>query len=362
MAISKTFFLASTLLAIALLALVLDTSSRPRRPAPRPLPTQLRISAPGRVEGSGEPSRLRFAVMGRMLEPAVSEGQFVEVGQLLLQVEPEAYIRELERTQAELEAASGRLRLLMGGARQQERTQAQAQYDAQRAELAQAEAAFNRILDLRRSDVATQQDFDRHRTQLQIALANVAASKSRLDLLQAPPREEELRVAQAHVDAAQASVALAQFSLRQAKLTAPVAGQVLRIGARRGELTGPQSPEPAIVLAQTERLSVRAFVDEIDASRVTVGMTGRITISGLPRQVTGSVVRVSPAVGPKTLWTGEPGERFDSDVREIWLELADTRDLVLGLRVDVLLDPSGPPEAAAAIATSPERVDQKRLR
>jgi len=361
MAISKTFFLAASLLALGLLALILDAESRPRRPIPRPLPPRLQISAPGRVEGNGEASRLRFPVTGRVLEPAVAEGAFVQAGQLLLQIEPDAYVRELERAQAELAAAIGRLRLLKGGAREQERSHAQALYDAQLAELAQAEIAFNRVLDLRRGDVATQQDFDRHRAQLQISLANVAASKSRLDLLHAPPRDDEVCVAQAQVDAAQANLALAQFALRQTRLTAPLAGQVLRIGARLGELAGPHSAEPAIVLAQTQQLFVRAFVDEIDAPRVAVGMTARITIDGLSRQVRGSVIRVSPAVGPKTAWTGQPGERFDTDVREVWLTLDDSRNLVVGLRVDVLLDASSFQEPSTEIATSPER-GQQRLR
>jgi HlyD family secretion protein len=268
-----------------------------------------------------------------------------------MQIEPEAYIRELERAQAELAAAGGRLRLLIGGAPQQERSQAKALYEAQLAELAQAEAAFHRVRDLRQSDVATQQEFDRHRTQLQVVLANVAAARSRLDLLLAPPRDEEIRVAQAHLDAAQAGVALAQFALRQTRLTAPAAGQVLRMSARLGELAGPQTVEPAVVLAQTQRLSVRAFVDEIDAPRVVTGMSARITCEGLARQIRGRVTRVSPAVGPKPIWTGEPSERFDSDVREIWLELADSQDLVMGLRVNVLLEASGPTEAAAATAT-----------
>jgi len=338
MVISKTSYLAIALFAVGLMAIALDAWSRSPGNISHELPAHTRISAPGRIEGSGEPSRLRLPVTGQVVDLAVTEGQFVEAGQLLMRIDHQRYLREYERAQAELAAAEGRQRLLLHGTRQQEQSHAQALLDAQSAELRQAEADFDRVRDLRYREVATQQEFDTRRWQLQVLSARVAAAKAHVDLLQAPPRDDEVQVARAQVDAARANLALAKFAMDQTRLTSPAVGQILRINVGLGELAGPQSHEPAIVLADSRQFSVRAFVDEVDAPHVAVGMPARVEIDGLARHVKGSVTRVSPAIGPKPLWTGQPGERFDSDVREIWLAVEDASDLVLGLRVEVVID------------------------
>ena len=56
---------------------------------------------------------------------------------------------------------------------------------------------------------------------------------------------------------------------------------MLKINGKAGELTGPASLEPAVVLADTSCYYVRAFVEELDAPRVNVGMTAKVVIDGL---------------------------------------------------------------------------------
>ena len=41
----------------------------------------------------------------------------------------------------------------------------------------------------------------------------------------------------------------------------------------------------------------------------------------------------------KKIWSDDPAERFDTKVREVWIELEpEIGELVVGLRVDVLID------------------------
>ena len=90
-------------------------------------------------------------------------------------------------------------------------------------------------------------------------------------------------MATARVDAAAARLELAQLQLERAQLTSPIDGQVLEVNLEAGELTGPDAGEPAIVLADTSRTRVRAFVEELDAARVQIGMPAIVDGRGTPR-------------------------------------------------------------------------------
>jgi HlyD family secretion protein len=339
--LSNSKFLLLTVAAalLGLLAWQLELRSRPAVVPRTERPLPMLISAPGRIAGSGEELRLRLPIAGRVAEVAVAEGQFVAAGQLLVRLENEQYVRQHERAQAELDAATGRLRLLLAGSPEQQRGHAEALYQAQLAELNQVALTLERAEQLRRGNVVTQQEFDDQQAHYQVLLARVAAAKAQVDLLRAPPRPEETEVAKAQVEAARAEVALALVALEQSRLVAPQTGQILQVNVRPGETADFHAPHPAVVLADTRHYRVRAFVEEVDAPRVAVGMPARITADGWPaRKLAARVASVSPAIGPKRLWTGDPGERLDSDVREVWLDVEQTAGMLVGLRVDVLID------------------------
>ena len=77
---------------------------------------------------------------------------------------------------------------------------------------------------------------------------------------------------------------------------------------------------------------------ELDAPRVQLGMTAKINADGLPgREFTGHVVRMSPKMGRKELWSDQPTERYDTKTREVWIELDGKEQWVVGLRLDVIL-------------------------
>ena len=124
--------------------------------------------------------------------------------------------------------------------------------------------------------------------------------------------------------------------LERRQLRAPFAGRILKINVEEGEMAGPQSTESAMVIAQTNRFRVRAYVEELEAPRVQIGMPAEVVADGLPGVVfRGSVTQVSPRMGETIVRTDSPSERFDTKTREIWIDLEHGDGLVLGLRVDV---------------------------
>lgn len=338
----RTALMVAGICLIIALGLMLDQRSKPKviRTTPVAL-SKTQIFAPGRVEGASEQTELRFRVTERVAEVLVAEGQLVEAGDVLVRLDDQQYRHEVALAAAQLELAEAERDRLVRGARDQERQEARALYEAKLTELELAKTSWNRIRALVTQNAVSQQKADDEKSRVEALTREAEAAKARLDLLEAPPRDDELKMADAKIAAAKARLELARVPLEQTVLRAPISGQVLAVNVEAGELTGPEAREPAVVLAEISRFRVRAFVEELDAPRVAVGMPAVVMADGLPgKKFMGHVAWLSPRMTPKSLWTDDPQERFDTKTREIWIDLDDADGLVLGLRVDVAIDPA----------------------
>ncbi len=338
-------------LAVALLAVFGISTAYRSKTATKPVMTRSvstvgsdnsRVFAVGRIEGSRPNVELRFQVAGCVDQVLVTEGEMVSSEQTLLRLDDREFRQEVSLAAAGVRLAQAEYERLQNGARPQERREAQSLYEAKLAEMKNAQMIWDRIRQLRAENAIAQQEADNRLAQLTTLEAEVAAAKARVDLVQAPAREDELQMAAARVDAAQARLELAKIQLDRMHLKSPINGLVLEVNLEAGELTGPESVDAAVVIAETSRTRVRAFVEELDAARVHVGMPAIVVADGLPgRQFEGRVVRMSPHMSRKRLWTDRPAERFDTKVRQLWIELEDASELVLGLRVDVTIEATG---------------------
>lgn len=364
----RTFLLLITLALLALGSFWLHAQSRPPARPPRLVsPAGPRsIFAPGVVEGASRQIDLRLELAGRVAQVAVKEGDFVEAGALLVQLDDATQRHQLAMLQAELAGAEAQLQRLENGAHPQEREEARAWLAAREARLQHAELERDRAKRLVDHSAGAAQELARWEAEVAALKAEVLAAKARLDLLLAPPREDELAAARARVDAARARVEQAQEELRRTRLVAPAPGEVLAVQCQVGERIDLTDPQPVVILADTRRRRVRAYVEELDAVRVRLGMPARVTADGLPGKVFhGQVVEIMPRMTFKQVWSDRPGERYDAKTREVVVELtppppstataagADSAttdgDLVYGLLVEVELVPAAPlPDRHAA--------------
>lgn len=347
----KFLFVIAAAALVAVLGFVIDAQSRAPAVHPRLDPKTLSIYAPGRVEGANPETELRPQLAGRVVRVLVAEGDLVEEGQLLVELDDREYRHAVALAEADVELAEAQLERLLNGAHPQERSEAAALYRAKQAELQRARLAWQRLSELRQAQAISQQEADNQRTLVEAREAEVAAAKARLDHLEAAARPDEVRIAKARIDAARARCELAKVELDRSQLRAPTRGQILDVGVEPGELTGPDAAQPAVIMADTISgpLRVRAFVEELDAPRVRIGMTATVTADGLPgRQFRGRVVRLSPRMSPKQVRSDRPTERFDTKTREVWIELESGEDLVVGLPVDVVIDAQDAADRAPA--------------
>lgn len=297
------------------------------------------IHAAGRVEGATEEADLLPELMGRAIAIPVSDGDQVQAGDVLLQLDDRMQRTEELLREAEVAVAEAELERLVNGARAEERRESAAKHRALIAQINGAKKRLDRAIGLLATNSISQQQVDDHVVEAETLEHQIAAAQAHLELLEAPAREDEVHRANARIAAARAQLELARAQREKMVLRAPAAGTVLEVFAQLGELVGPESDQPAIVFADASRLFVRAFVEELDAPRIQSGMVASVTADGLAgRAFGGRIVKIAPRMSKKQLMTDDPNEHFDTKVREVWLELESPLGLLIGLRVDVVFD------------------------
>jgi multidrug resistance efflux pump len=336
----KYFVAASLLVTAGSVISIIDSRStrvmESSRSGDEPLRTAEVIYATGVVEGATEEINLRAEQFGRVREVLVTAGQLVKTNEVLIRLDDAGRQQESALASARLELAKAELDRLTNGARQQERDEAQALVRAARAHHDQAARSFKRMGELRSNRAITEQELEDQQALVDTSQGELEAAEARAERLEAPARADELRSAEARVTAAQAELNLANIHLAKCEVRAPRAGRVLDLHVEPGELTGPDAREPLIILSDTSVVRVRAYVEELDAPRVRVGMGARVKADGLPNEsFNGKVVSISPQMTSKSQYSDHPRELYDTKVREVVIELNGLPPLIVALRVDV---------------------------
>ena len=296
------------------------------------------IRAAGRIEGRTEQVEIRARIAEQINRIHAVEGSWVRRGDLLVELDAERIAQQQQLAVAELSAAKARLQRVQNGFRESEVDAVRNQYDALVAELDGAKKNLARVQRLAAENAESQKAVDDHLTRVTTLQGQVAAASSRLETFEAPPRSDELNAALAEVDAAQSNLAIAEINLKRTRITAPMDGRVLAIDAEVGELTGPDSPQPLVILADTSQYRAMAEVDEYDALRIEIGQKAYVTADSIEGVLAeGEIVEIDPLMNPKQTFGEWAGERKDAFTRPVWIRLDGVQDLPVGLPVDVYI-------------------------
>jgi len=206
-----------------------------------------RISAPGSLVARRE-SLIGPEVQGRIQRVYVSEGDRVEAGEPLFEIDPQPYEFAQRRAQAAL--------------------------DRMRAERRQIEADLARAEKLRSRDVVAEQAAER--------LTNA------LDVARAAERE------------AGEALALARRNLEHTVVRAPYAGSVARRLADEGTTALVQPQTVVIVFQETSELEAHATIPEVHFAAIRVGDAALLHVDGLPNPIEARVTAVGDAIDPAT--------------------------------------------------------------
>lgn len=345
--------------------------------------------AADRVSGFIEADEIRLGsrVGGRVRQVHVEEGQRVEPGQKLVELEPFDLEAERERAAATLATREADFARMIAGLRPEEIAQAEARYqqlqatldelvagprkqeiDAASARVRMAEAQlrlarenYRRVNELAGTNATTQENIDRAIEAVDAAEGAVTALREELGLLQVGTREETIRAGKAQVeearlawelakqgfrkeeitkaeaarDAAKAALEAIDQRLAELTITSPVGGVIEAMDLQAGDLAGPAAPVMSIM--DDSRLWVRAYVPE-NRLDLKVGQRMWIMVDSFPgERFAGELTFISRQAEftPSNVQT--PEERI-KQVFRIKVELREGLDkLRAGMAADVLL-------------------------
>ncbi|WP_456865974.1 efflux RND transporter periplasmic adaptor subunit [Ewingella americana] len=173
-------------------------------------------------------------VNGQLTKVHVRQGDQVQKGQLLAEIDPTLQLSELRKSQAELASAEAQKRSAV-------------------VTLRQFQLELNRQLRLDRDRAGT-------KSILEQAQARVATQKAQIE------------VNQAEIVRAQMSLETAQANLGFTRIGAPIDGVVLGIVTQEGQtIVSSQSAPTILVLADVSTMSVHTRISEADILKVKIG-------------------------------------------------------------------------------------------
>jgi multidrug resistance efflux pump len=303
------------------------------------------VSGNGIVEPIGRERAIEADASGVIRAIPVEEGQRVEAGDLLVQLDDATERAALAAAEAEVKAARATLSLRVRGSRPEEVEEAR--QSAKEAE-AQAESSadtYRRLKAVASAGGVSEERVEQARRQAEADRARAQAAAARRSKTIAGTRREEIAEARAALAAAEARVDEAHAALAKRQVRAPIAGEVLQIGRRVGEYHQPGG-DPLLWMGDTSTLRVRAEIYERDIGGIRLGAEAFVRADAYPGvDFRARVVEIGDRIGPKRIATQDPSERADVRVLEVVLELDEARGLIVGQRVVAYLA-SGPEEQA----------------
>lgn len=265
----------------------------------------------------------------RIVAIQVSEGQRVEAGQTLLQLDERRTRAQLAATRAQVERQRAFLEELDAGPRIEEIERAEASLREARAQERDARDNYRRLSALGDKDYVSQSDIDSAKAAADSAAAQVESARAALLELQRGTRSEEIAQGQAQLAQAEADARAQAVLLDKLKVQAPRNGLVDSLPYKLGDEAPVGGPLAIMLVGDTPY--ARVYIPEPLRADVRVGDSARVHVEGIGQPFPGRVrmIRSEPSFTPYYALTGDDVARL-SYLAEIQLG-EDAVDLPAGL-------------------------------
>jgi HlyD family secretion protein len=222
----------------------------------------------------------------------VRRGAQVKTGDPLFALEDAPEQAARDEAQRRLAQARAILEDATKGQRPSELEAIEAKLGEARAAHVPAERELLRLERLDASGAASPAELDRARSQREQAAAQVAQLEAELKTARLGARPDQIRAAEAEVQAREAALAQAEWNLAQQRQAAPQTGLVFDTLFQEGEWV--PAGRPVVALLPPAHVKVRAFVPETQLAALQIGDAVRVTADGVAQQFVGSVAFISP--------------------------------------------------------------------
>jgi HlyD family secretion protein len=226
-------------------------------------------------------------VSAKITSLAVKEGDWVEKGALLLELDRERYVAAVESAEANLRAA-------------------QANVNLARENMVKAEKDHDRVKELHEGDLESQSSLDS-------AYASAEVEKARF------------QAAVDQTEQARAALKQARDDLSKTTIYAPMAGTISRLNKEVGEIAlGSQFQEDVImIVSNLQGMEALVDVDENDIVSVALGDESEVEVDALPEQVfAGEVTEIASSAN--TSGVGTTDQRTEFEVKIAIIEPGST--------------------------------------
>ncbi|MEX2270042.1 MAG: efflux RND transporter periplasmic adaptor subunit [Vicinamibacterales bacterium] len=283
------------------------------------------------ASGTLQPKRsvnISADTMGRVTSLAVNEGDRVQAGQLLLQIDPRNLTSAVQRNEAGLEGARAAV------------AQSRTAVEATRVLLKQAQDNLARQQELAKQGLITREALERAGIDVQRLEADLRAHLQGVTAAESQLRQQ------------QASLSGARLDLSKVRIDSPIAGLVTRRNIEEGEMvvigTMNNAGTVLLTIADMSVIEAEIEVDETDIPFVHIGQPAKIRIDAFPdRSYSGRVTEVgnSPiqaagaAGGARQATNFKVTVQLEGEVPDIRPGFTCTADITTATRTQVVAVP-----------------------
>ena len=283
------------------------------------------VSASGKIEPKLSVD-ISASTMGRVTRLEFNEGDRVETGQFLLEIDPETLRAAVDRGEAGLQASRSTQR------------QAEVSVESAQVNLRLARDNLDRHENLWELRLISRETYD-------LAVSDVTLRETELRA-----REVEVATQSQRIRQEEANLESARYELTKVTITAPIAGVVTRRNIEEGEtvVVGTMNNQGTVLatIADLSVIEAEVEVDETDIPSVTLGQTAEVTIDALPdHRFAGVVTEIGNSPIQTTAGAGSQATTFkvvvtlNDEIRGVRPGFTCTADITTAVRFDSLAIP-----------------------
>ena len=232
-------------------------------------------------------------VMGRITQMDLSEGDVVEEGDFLVQIESIQNEADVQSAQASLDAALSELEGMAASIRASEAALESARVDKRRieADFALSEQDFERAREMYEGGLLSREQFERQESTYMVALVQVESADARIaqaeaQLAQVLQQREGTRL---RIGQQEAALTRARDGLNKTRRTAPLSGIITYLPVNVGEIAvvglQNQPGTTLMTIADMSDITAEVLVDETDILDLRLNQRAEVRVDALVDKV-----------------------------------------------------------------------------
>jgi HlyD family secretion protein len=256
----------------------------------------------------------RVAVTAELAEPVlkwnVAEGDRVEAGAVLLELDARRQDARIAEAKSELAMSEARLAELANGATLETIDAARANLARARAAQEDAETEYTRLAELRKRELVAQSAVDQALAARNQRRAEASQADAQLRELTRGTRPEQIDQATAGVAAARAALETQKLTRERLTVRAPRAGRVDALPFRAGDQPPVGAELVSMLVGDTPY--ARVFVPAPRRTEVDLGTRFQVTVEGIATPFTARLrsIRSEPSFTPYYALAGDDASRL----------------------------------------------------